>query len=270
MLNTTSILLAASDPLDHVVQHKIFAIPLGAYELVFTNHMLMMIVAAVIMLLVFPRIAARKGIVPTGFRNLFESICVYLRDEMARPILGAKTDAFIPYIWNIFFFILFMNLLGMIPIDGILKLVSLGHIQGHFGGTSTGNIWVTGGLAVLSFLMIHVNGIREQGAMPYIKNFIPHVPLLLVLPMYVLELVSSLIKPCALAIRLFANMVAGHTILAAFVALGVASGSFLYGGVAVIASTLFSLLELLVAFVQAYIFTFLTVMFMGAAMHPEH
>jgi F-type H+-transporting ATPase subunit a len=268
MMNPCSILLAASDPLDHVVQHKIFSIPFIGGE--FTNHMLMMIVAAIIMLLVFPRIAAQKGIVPTGFRNFFESICVYLREDMARPILGARTDNFIPYIWTIFFFILFMNLLGMLPIDGLLKLGSAGHINGHFGGTSTGNIWITGGLAALSFIMIHVNGIREQGVGPYIKNFIPHVPLLLVLPMYVLELVSTLIKPCALAIRLFANMVAGHTILAAFIGLGVASGSLFTGGISIVAATLFSLLELLVAFVQAYIFTFLTVMFMGAAMHPEH
>ena len=263
----SSTMLAASDPLDHVVQHKIFALPVVGD---FTNHMLMMILAAVIMLLVFPRIAAQKGIVPTGFRNFFETICVFLREEMARPVLGAKTDAFIPYIWNVFFFILFVNLLGMLPIDGILHLVSGTTIKGHYGGTATCNLWVTAALAILSFFMIHVNGIREQGVWPYIKNFIPHVPWVLVLPMYVLELVGALIKPGALAIRLFANRVAGHTILAAFIGLGVASGSFLVGSVTIVAATLFSLLELLVAFIQAYIFTFLTVMFMGAAMHPDH
>ena len=163
MINPSSILLAAGDPLDHVVQHKIFSIPFGAYEFVFTNHMLMIIVAAVIMLLVFPRIAAQKGIVPTGSRNFFETICVYLREEMAKPVLDHNTDRFIPYIWNIFFFILFINLLGMIPIDGILHLSTGGYIHGHYGGTSTCNIWVTSALAALSFIMIHVNGIREQG-----------------------------------------------------------------------------------------------------------
>ena len=96
------------------------------------------------------------------------------------------------------------------------------------------------------------------------------MPWILVLPLYVLEIVSSIIKPCALAIRLFANMVAGHTILAAFIGMGIASGSLIYGSVSIIAATLFSLLELLVAFIQAYIFTFLTVMFVGAAMHPDH
>ena len=88
MLINSSILLAASDPLDHVVQHKIFSIPFGSYNFEITNHILMMIVAAIIMLLIFPRIAAQKSIVPTGFRNFIESICVYLREEMARPILG--------------------------------------------------------------------------------------------------------------------------------------------------------------------------------------
>jgi len=263
-------MLAASDPLDHVVQHEIFSIPFGSYSFGFTNHMLMILVTAVIMLLVFPRIAAQKSIVPTGFRNFFETICVYLREEMARPILGSQTDHYIRYIWNIFFFILFMNLLGMIPIDGILHLLSGTKIQGHYGDTSTCNIWVTGGLALLSFIMIHVNGIRAQGPWCYIKNFIPQVPWILVPPLYVLEIVSSLIKPCALVIRLFANMVAGHTILAAFIGMGIASGSLIYGGISILASMLFSLLELLVAFIQAYIFTFLTVMFMGAAMHPDH
>ncbi len=263
-------MLAADDPLEHVVQHGIFTLHFGSIPIVITNHILMMIVAAVLMLLIFPRIAAQQGMVPTGLRNFFETICVYLRDEMARPILGHNTHRFIPYIWNLFFFILFMNLLGMIPLDGILKLISFGRLEGHYGGTSTANIWVTAALATLSFFMIHINGIREQGLINYIKNFIPHVPLILAPVIFVLELVSALVKPCALAIRLFANMVAGHTILAAFIGLGVASGSLIYGGTAIIASTLFSLLELLVAFVQAYIFAFLTVMFMGAAIHPDH
>ena len=264
------LILAAGDPLDHVVQHPVFALPVGPEGFLITNHMLMMIVAAGLMLLIFPRLATQKGMVPTGFRNLLEMICVYLRDEMAKPLLGHNTDKFIPYIWNLFFFILFLNLLGMIPLDGIIYFLSFGNLHGHYGGTATGNIWVTGGLAGLSFIMIHVNGIRQQRVWPYIKNFIPQVPWILIIPMYILETVSAVIKPCALAIRLFANMVAGHTILAAFIGLGIASGNIITGGVSIIAGTLFSLLELLVAFIQAYIFTFLTVMFVGAAMHPEH
>ena len=257
-------LAAGNDPLSHVVQHEI--IP-GFF---FTNHMLMMFAAGGLMLWLFPKLAAQKGMVPTGLRNMVEAVCVFLREDMARPVLGQNTDKFIPYIWNLFFFILFMNLLGMIPFDAVISLLTFGKLKVHLGGTATSNIWVTGGLAFLSFVMIHVNGVRENGALHYLKSFVPPVPVALVPFIFLLEIISAIIKPCALAIRLFANMVAGHTILAVLTGLGVASGSFLIGGTTIVASTLFSLLELLVAFIQAYIFTFLTVMFLGAALHPEH
>ena len=255
-------MLASANPLDHVVQHSYEFTIFGIQP---SNHTLMVIVAAMVMLAVFYFVGKQQSIIPTGLKNFFESICVFLREDLARPILGDATDRFIPFIWNTFFFILFMNLLGMLPIDGVF----FGKLK-HLGGTATANIWVTGAMASMAFIMIHVSGIREQGLVKYVVNFIPHVPWPLIPLMYVLEIVGALIKPFALAIRLFANMVAGHIILSALVGLGIASGSLIIGGITILGCAVFSLLELFVAFVQAYIFTFLMTMFMGAAMHPDH
>ena len=265
-MNIATTILATSNPLDHVVQHELFTLTrIGSVDITIANHTLMILVAGILMAVTFYFVGKQRTIVPTGLRNFFESICVYLREDLARPFLGDATDRFIPLIWNTFFFILFVNLLGMIPIDGF----GFG-LYSHIGGTATANIWVTGALAAMAFVMIHVSGIREQGIWKYIVTFIPHVPWPLIPLMYVLEIAGAIIKPCALAIRLFANMVAGHTILAALVGLGIASGNLLIGGVVVAGCALFSLLELLVAVIQAYIFTFLMTMFIGAAMHPDH
>jgi len=258
-------ILASGDPLDHVVQHELFKIG----PILFTNHMLMLIIAGVMLLVLLPLIAKQRSMVPSGVRNFFEAICVFLREEVARPILGENTDRFIKFIWTIFFFILFCNVLGMIPIDGLILFLSFGKLQ-HYGGTATSNIWVTGTLAGCAFLMIHVSGIRQQGVFSYIKNFIPHVPIPLMPFMYVLELIGSLVKPFALAIRLFANMMAGHTVLGALLILGLAAKSIPIAGATVVGCAALSLLELFVAFLQAYIFTFLATLFIGAAVQPEH
>ena len=260
--------LGSENPLDHVVQHELFSV--GPF--VFTNHILMLLVAGGLLLVILPLIARERSMVPSGVRNFFEAICVFLREEVARPALGEQTDRFIKFIWTTFFFILFCNLLGMIPSGGILYILTFGNWEKgvYFGGTATSNIWVTGALAGCAFLMIHISGIRQQGLIRYIKNFIPPVPWPLMPVMYVLEFISACIKPFALAIRLFANMMAGHTVLGALLIMGLAAKSIPIAGATVVGCAALSLLELLVAFLQAYIFTYLTTLFIGAAVHPEH
>ena len=262
-------ILASEDPLSHVVQHELFRLDIGGYELVVSNHLVMVLVAAVLLVIILPLAARQRTIVPTGLRNFFEAVCVFIREEVARPALGENTDKFIGYLWTTFFFILFCNLLGMIPTEGILYLVSFGKLQ-HLGGAATANIWVTGALAVSAFFMTHLSGIRQQGFLGYVKNFIPQVPWPLVPVMYVLEFIGALVKPFALAIRLFANMLAGHTVLGALMGLALASKSFGVAGVTLVGCAALSILELFVAFLQAYIFTFLVTLFIGAAVHPEH
>jgi F-type H+-transporting ATPase subunit a len=234
----------------------------------------MLLVAALVMLVIFP-LAARGGpLVPKGFRNFVESILVYLREQVARPSLRESTDRFMPFLWTMFFLILLSNLLGMLPIDPLVTAIT-GH-PSHLGGTPTGSISVTAGLAVCAFFAIHVGGMREQGVGHYWKNFVPHVPLLLWPLMFLLELIGALVKPFALAIRLFANMIAGHIVLAVLIgfssmlAKGVSPGGVMATLAAIAGATFISLLELFVAFLQAYIFTFLTTLFLGMAVHPEH
>ncbi|MBN2211453.1 MAG: F0F1 ATP synthase subunit A [Sedimentisphaerales bacterium] len=264
---------ASSNPLSHVVQHELFRISVGGVEISVTNHMVMMLTAALLLSVAIPWIVRRRGVAPSGFYNVIETVCVFLREQVARPSLGAHTDRFVPFLWTLFFFILVMNLLGMIPSDGILLLLSGGRLK-HLGGTATANIYVTAALAAGVFVMIHVSGIREQGILSYVKNFIPHVPWPLIPVMYVLELIGALVKPFALAIRLFANMLAGHTVIGALLGIAIAAKTLVslsaLGLVTAAGCAALSMLELFVAFLQAYIFTYLTAMFIGAAVHPEH
>ena len=274
-------LAAGDDLMSHVLPHRIMHDPLltvGEYKFYLTNHLLMTLVAAGVMLLVLPYVAARVKTKGQGVEaymtrgrvaQLFETICQFLRDEVARPALGDLTDKYIKFIWTMFFFILFCNLLGMVPTGPILRFAGGNnpHFE-HWGGTATGNLAVTGGLALVAFFMIHAIGVRENG-LKYFAHFNPG-PLYMAPLLVPLEIVGSLVKPFALAVRLFANMVAGHLVLAALLGLifsfksyGVAAGS-LFG------ATALSLLELFVAFLQAYIFTFLTVLFIAAGAVHEH
>ncbi len=191
---------------------------------------------------------------------------------MAQPALGTHTDRFISYIWSVFFFILFCNLLGLIPFDAIFGLFGQ---KVHLSGTPTGNIWVTGTLAVCTLIMIVVNGLR-LGGKAYLAHFCPG-PMWLAPLLVPVELLGLCAKIFALAVRLFANMLAGHVLLAvligfvvmAYTALGVLGG-FGVSVAVVLGSTAINLLELFVAFLQAFIFTFLTVLFIGQAVNVHH
>ncbi len=349
-------ILAAHDPVEHVLPHAFFrlsssnlncgqdSVPLLGFplstEFWFTNHLLMTLVAAGLCLLIFPRLARAYvgGIVEPGspprgkFMNLFESMLQFIREEVARPVLKHRTDAFMPFLWTLFFFILFCNLLGMVPLADIVRLLTFGNLV-DVGGTATGNLAVTGGLAICAFLMIHVSGVREVysalragtyghhghdeagehgatarahaaplglsptaaalGAVPlYLWNFAPHVfrpapgaglgaalalhvlDLLMWLLLLVLEFIGAVIKPFALMIRLFANMIAGHIVLGSILLLIFTAQSVMLGYTIGVISTLgcvaLSCLELFVAFLQAYIFVFLTTLFISMSVAPEH
>jgi F-type H+-transporting ATPase subunit a len=226
------------------------------------------------MLIVFPMAARSKDLVPRGLRNAVESVLQALREGVARPSLHEATDRFMPLLWTIFFLILIANLLGALPITPLLTIIT--GAPSHFGGTATSDISITLGLALCAFLAIHVGGVREQGFVHYVKNFAPHVPWPLLLLLVPLEILAAFVKPFALCIRLFANMIAGHIVLAillgfsSVLAQGVSGGSIGITVASVLGATAISLLELFVAFLQAYIFTFLTTLFIGMAVHPEH
>ncbi len=280
-------LLAASDPLGHVLQHKIVApstgadLPFLSSFTIISNHTIMQVVAAVLVVWLMSMAAKmrRDGdelsrLVPRGFGNAIEFLCEVLREKVARPALGPYTDRFIPYIWSAFFFVLTCNLLGMLPLMDWSKPF-VGDAYHYFGGTSTGNIMVTAALALCTLFMIVYNGLRLHG-MDYIKHFFIG-PSYLAWFIAILEFIGLGAKIFALAMRLCANMVAGHVLLAvlvsffgtAIVALGAAGGlavaiPVLIGTVAI------NFLEIFVALLQAYIFTFLTAMFIGQAVVMHH
>jgi len=237
----------------------------------------MMIVAGGILIFLFPMLVRKRAgsddigqMVPTGFANFFESICQYLRKEVAEPALAHHTDRFIKYIWSVFFFVLTVNLVGLLPISSISPLFGL-----HIGGTATGNIWVTATLAVLTMLMMVLNGLR-LGGKHYIAHFCPG-PLWLAPLLVPVELIGLAAKIFALAVRLFANMIAGHILLAVLVGFILTAGTSMgyAGGLAiavpvVLASVAINLLEIFVAFLQAFIFTFLTALFIGMSVVFHH
>lgn len=202
---------------------------------------------------------------PKGFANAIEAMVLFVRNEVAIANIGEEGAKFAPYIMALFFFILYANLLGLIP----------------HGATATGNIAVTGALAITAFLTIEISGLVKLGPMGYVRTIFPGVPglsgaagVFMSMAMGPIELVAKFVKPFALAVRLFGNMVAGH-----FVILSLLSLIFLFGhldgwnwGIGLAASALvvgIMLLEIFVAFLQAYVFALLTAVFIGLMQH-EH
>jgi len=232
-----------------------------------------------------------------AFAQMIEAICVYLREEVVRPQLGKSTDKFIGFLWTLFFFILVNNVLGLIPLmdvqhifGGLFLKDAAGNPDIHWaivGGTATGNIAVTGALAVMSFFVIQINGLRSSGLKGWAAHFLGGAPAYLAPIMLPVEILGMFIKPFALAVRLFANMVAGHTLMATiimFSGMGIgmlsdATGNFgviaLGGGgiiaiVSLVAAFALMFLEIFVAFLQSFIFMFLVTIFIAQLMHHHH
>src|SRR5687768_2418426 len=202
------VLAFAENPLDHIVRHQM--IERNGITLL-DSHIVMLILAGFLLILLLPIwVRRRRGtdavgsLVPTGAGNAIEAICEYLRKEVAQPALQQHTDRFIKFIWTIFFFILTVNLLGLLPLGGIQLLGA------HLGGTATANPWITGTLALITLGMVVINGLRLGG-----KQFLAHFnpgPLWLSWLLIPIEVVGLLARIFALIVRLCANMIAGHEI----------------------------------------------------------
>src|SRR3954463_12621389 len=270
-------------PLEHVVQHPLIErsahlgplTPNGTITL-FSDQIAMILLAGLLLIALVPMLVRRRRgrngvdvMVPTGASNGLEAICEYLRKEVAEPALHEHTDRFIKYIWSVFFFVLTVNILGLLPIPVVSNLFGT-----HLGGTATGNIWMTATLAVVTMFMMVINGVR-LGGKAYLAHFCPG-PLWLAPLLVPVEIIGLVAKVFALAVRLFANMIAGHILLAVLLSFIMAAGASSTGlglgvGVLVVAgSVAISLLELFVAFLQAFIFTFLTTLFISMSVVLHH
>jgi F-type H+-transporting ATPase subunit a len=222
-----------------------------------TKHVVFMWLAALLILVIFSVVASRykKSLVPKGIANFFEILVLFVRDEIAKPTIGKGYERFLPYLLTIFFFILFGNFLGLIP----------------FTATFTSNIAVTAALAGLTFIMTQFGGMRSNGVFGYFRGLLPHgIPWWMYPIMIPVEILGLFTKPFALCIRLFANMIAGHIVILALLGLIIFMQTIFVAPVSVGFAVFIYLLEILVALIQAYIFTMLSALFIGMAVHQEH
>lgn len=231
-----------------------------------TKHVVMLLVAAALCCLILigaavshVRDTEEEGR-PKGFATGIEAMVLFIRQEVAIPNLGHHGEKYAPFVLSLFFFILLANLLGLIP----------------YGSTATGNISVTATLAVITFIVVELAGMRAQGIGYFNTIFYwnKDLPLIVRIPMFALmspiEVVGKLTKPFALAIRLFANMIAGHIVVLALISLIFAFKSYLIGIAPGFMAVGIMLLEIFVAFLQAFIFALLASVFIGQIREAAH
>ena len=239
-------------PLPQFPPFELFGIVI---DLSITRHVAMMWVAGGLLIALLLIAFRHPRLVPSGLSNFFEAIVVFVRDEVVLANLGERGRPYVSYLLTVFFFILFCNLVGLVP----------------YGATPTGNVSVTAGLAVCSFVTIIGAGIANNGLFGYLKSLVPPgMPVWLLPIMIPVEVMGLFAKPFALCIRLFANMTAGHVVILALLGLIIMFKSVLIAPLAVPFAAAIYLLEIFVALIQAFIFTMLTTLFIGMAAHPEH
>jgi F-type H+-transporting ATPase subunit a len=217
-------------------------------------HGTMVLLTALFLLILFGALYRRQDAVPRGLTNVLELLVAFVRDQIAVPSLGEEDGKRLtPLFCTFFFFILGMNLLGLVPLFA----------------TATSNVNVTGALAAVTLVFMIGGAVYKNGPVGFVKSFIPHgVPWPVLLILVPVEFAGVFIKAGALTIRLFANMLAGHIIIFSLLGLLVVYGWVAFPAVA-LALGIF-LLELFVCFLQTYIFTLLSAMFMGQLWHPAH
>ena len=225
------------------------------YDFSITKNVASLLLSVVILILIFTTIAKRykKGMgAPKGLQSFMEPIIVFIRDEIAKVNIGKdKYERFMPYLLTLFFFILFNNLLGLTP--GAANL--------------TGNIAVTSCLALLTFLATNLNGKKAYWA--HIL-WTPGVPLPIRPVILIVEIIGIFTKPISLMVRLFASITAGHIVVLSIMGLGFIIQSVAVGFVGTVFATLIILIEILVALIQAYVFTLFSSMYIGMAVDDGH
>ncbi len=284
-------LLASTDPLEHVLNQPAVRSESGYWLWSSTQGNL--VLSGIILIVVGLWAASKIKTGPTSegtdayvtksrFAHFLEVLCVYLREEVVRPLLGERTNGFMPFLWTVFFFILVNNLLGLLPITDLLHV--LGVHMPIAGGTATQNIWVTGAMALVAGLVFNIAAIVRLGVGGFVKHMLGDLPWYM-FPIGLLLLTIEaagqfIIKPGALAIRLFANMTGGHVLLATLlifsgsaIANAVDHGAWGSGITVAIISTvgaiLINFLELFVAVLQAFVFMFLIAVFVSLMDHHE-
>ena len=237
----------------------------GPIDMTPTKHVVFLVLAAILVLLVLLPAAAMAGRAREGRtsgkrHNAVEAVVLYIRDQVVMPNIGHGGEKFAPFVISLFFFILFANLLGLVP----------------WGSTATANISVTAGLAIMAFLATEVGGMRALGFKGYMstiffvpKGMHPVAAWAMAFALAPIELLGKFTKPFSLAVRLMANMTAGHIVLLALISLIFVFGSFAMAVAPVLMATAIFFLEIFVGFLQAFIFAMLTSVFIGLMQHAH-
>lgn len=294
------LIASGGNPIEHIVDKKAFGTTwlwLSMVSLVTAGALALFVMArAARAIATGPESMGHERYVTKGrLSQVVETISVYLRDEMLKPVMGERlANAWLPFLLAQFFLILMLNLFGLVPffdaqefLFGLMgrELKELPYDETHvlFGGAATASISVTAGLAACSFVAILLQSLRELGVKGTLEHLcggpdLVHGPLALwlVIPIiFAVELAGMFIKPAALAVRLFANMVAGHTLLVVLFGFGAKAAELGLAGVSGVTaiSGAFALaitfLELFVAFLQAFVFMFLTAVFISLMSHGD-
>ncbi|PIE81070.1 MAG: ATP synthase F0 subunit A [Candidatus Delongbacteria bacterium] len=240
---------------------------IGGVELDFspTKHFVFFWFSAILLLLIIKTFYKKDQAVQTGlFGNAIEKFVLFVRDDIVKPAIPHGYNQVLPHFLTVFFVLFIVNYIGLVP----------------FSATSTGNISVTAGMAITTLIMMVVMGVKVHGPVGYIKTFMPIKDMGL-LPSIILntilfpiELIGLITKPFALAIRLYANMSAGHVIILTILLMGWGGAhmgwNHMVSPATILGAVFISLLEVLVCFLQAYVFTLLSALFVGMAMSHDH
>ncbi|MCE5273360.1 F0F1 ATP synthase subunit A [bacterium] len=244
----------------HVFDHPLITIPWKPFgvDISITKLTLMMWISAALIFIVFRTLAVRQRSVGARgrFVNFFEPFVIYVRDEMVYPLMGnVRGKRYLPLFLTQFFFLLFCNLLGMVP----------------WMSTPTGNMAVCAAMSFTTLFTIFAMGMMEQGVFKFFKHLVPSgMPVLLLPILFVIEFVGIFIKCFALTIRLFANMTSGHIVILTFLGLIFIFQSYFVAVPSIGFALFIYMLELFVAFLQAFVFVMLSIIFINMAIHPEH
>lgn len=243
------------DLMEHLHPHVLIPLKIGNIDVSITNAVVMMWIACILVFLTL-YLAGRAGrLVPKGLQNLMESMVDYLRRNLIYETIGEKGMAWFPFIATLFFFILYCNLLGLIP----------------KGFTATSNINVTASLAVVVFLCTQGAGIYKHGLFGYLRKFVPRgIPLWIIPLMIPIEIISQFARPFSLAVRLFANMTAGHLVILVFLSMIIMFKSVIITPLPLAMAVVMMAFEIFVALIQAFIFSILASMYIAEALHEEH
>jgi F-type H+-transporting ATPase subunit a len=250
--------------MEHLQPHVIIPLKIGSIDISITNAVISIWIASVLVFLTLT-LAGRIGrLIPRGLQNLMESLVNFVRQSLIHEILGEEGMSWFPFIATLFFFILFCNLLGLVP-----KMF-----------TATSNINVTATLAAMVFILTQGAGIAKHGLVGYGKTFVPKgMPRgimggILIGFMIIVEIISQLARPFSLAVRLFANMTAGHMVILVFISM-----IFMFQGImakifvtpmSVVMAVIMMAFEIFVSLLQAFIFAILASIYISLAVHPEH